>query len=83
MIDPHAPTFDTRFRLLKASLQFGLYVGSGLGLAMGSAISAWVGSNLIWQTGGLAAGAIAGMASGATYAYFARRLKPAPVAYRG
>ncbi|MEW4454931.1 hypothetical protein AB1L30_19855 [Bremerella sp. JC817] len=50
-------------------------------MATGSAIATLLGSNLLWQTGGLVAGAFLGICCGAGIVWLQRRLKPvtAPV----
>lgn len=62
-------------RWLPDGVRFGFYFGSGLGLMSGTAVSIVLGQNLLWQTGGLAAGSVLGVAAGALMGlYKSRRL---------
>ncbi|PQO31304.1 hypothetical protein C5Y96_13260 [Blastopirellula marina] len=68
---------------MKQAVQLGFYIGAGFGLAIGSGLAVLMGSNLVWQSGGLVAGALLGICGGLTISWMQRRLKPAPTpAYR-
>ncbi|GAA4431897.1 hypothetical protein [Bremerella cremea] len=81
MIDSRSSSTTAPQDTVKQAVQLGFYIGSGLGLATGSAIATLLGSNLLWQTGGLVAGAFMGICCGAGIVWLQRRLKPvtAPV----
>ncbi|WP_207396225.1 hypothetical protein [Bremerella alba] len=68
---------------MKQTIQLGFYIGAGVGLAIGSGLAVLMGSNLLWQAGGLSAGALLGIFGGLAISWMQRRLKrvPAP-AYR-
>ncbi|WDI44706.1 hypothetical protein [Bremerella sp. P1] len=68
---------------MKQTIQLGFYIGAGFGLAIGSGLAVLMGSNLLWQTGGLVAGALLGICGGLGISWMQRRLKPSPApAYR-
>ncbi|MEX0793244.1 MAG: hypothetical protein WD045_08925 [Pirellulaceae bacterium] len=60
-------------RWLPDGVRFGFFFGSGLGLMSGTAVSIVVGQNLLWQTGGLAAGSVLGIAAGALLGLYKSR----------
>ncbi|WP_144977589.1 hypothetical protein [Bremerella volcania] len=68
---------------MKQTIQLGFYIGAGVGLAVGTGLAVLMGSNLIWQSGGLVAGALLGICGGLTISWMQRRLKSTPApAYR-
>jgi len=68
---------------VKLVIQLGFYIGAGVGLAIGTGLAVLMGSNLLWQSGGLVAGALLGICGGLAISWVQRRPKPAPApAYR-
>jgi len=61
---------------VRHALQFGFYLGSGIGLAVGSATAVVLGDNLFYQGSGLVLGALLGLGIGALAGQAANRWKP-------